>query len=67
LCTSPAAKHSETNNLRREIKPVWSPPGRDFCAERMHATTYDINSSHVPMLSHPDYVINVIRAAAAGV
>ena len=36
-------------------------------AKRMDATTYDIDSSHVPMLSHPDYVLDVIRAAAAGV
>jgi pimeloyl-ACP methyl ester carboxylesterase len=36
-------------------------------AKRMGATTYDIDSSHVPMLSHPDYVLDVIRAAAAGV
>ena len=32
-------------------------------AKRMNATTYDIDSSHVPMLSHPDFVINVIRDA----
>jgi hypothetical protein len=36
-------------------------------ARRMVATTYDIDSSHVPMLSHPDYVLDVIRAAAGGV
>src|SRR3984893_17207742 len=36
-------------------------------AKRMGATTYDIDSSHVPMLSHPDYVLDVIRTAAAGV
>jgi pimeloyl-ACP methyl ester carboxylesterase len=35
-------------------------------AKRMGATTYDIDSSHVPMLSHPDFVLDVIRAAAAG-
>ena len=35
-------------------------------AKRMGATTYDIDSSHVPMLSHPDYVLDVIRTAAAG-
>ncbi len=33
-------------------------------AKRMGATTYDIDSSHVPMLSHPDFVLDVIRAAA---
>jgi hypothetical protein len=38
-----------------------------FCAKRMSATTYDIDSSHVPMLSHPDYVIDVIRRAANAV
>ena len=36
-------------------------------AKRMGATIYDIDSSHVPMLSHPDFVLDVIRAAAAGV
>ena len=36
-------------------------------AKRMGATTYDVDSSHVPMLSHPDYVLDVIRAAASGV
>jgi len=36
-------------------------------AKRMGATTYDIDSSHVPMLSRPDFVLDVIRAAAAGV
>jgi pimeloyl-ACP methyl ester carboxylesterase len=36
-------------------------------AKRMGATTYDIDSSHVPMLSHPDFVLDVIRAAASAV
>ena len=35
-----------------------------FVAKRMGATTTEVASSHVPMLSHPDLVINVIRAAA---
>ena len=38
-----------------------------FVAKRMGAHTYDVDSSHVPMLSQPDYVLDVIRAAAAGV
>jgi pimeloyl-ACP methyl ester carboxylesterase len=37
-----------------------------FLAKRMGATTTEVASSHVPMLSHPDLVINVIRAAAKG-
>ena len=38
-----------------------------FVAKRMGATVTEVASSHVPMLSHPDVVINVIRAAAKGV
>jgi pimeloyl-ACP methyl ester carboxylesterase len=38
-----------------------------FVAERMGATTYDVESSHVPMLSHPDLVLDVIRTAARAV
>jgi pimeloyl-ACP methyl ester carboxylesterase len=38
-----------------------------FFAKRMGATTTEVASSHVPMLSHPDLVINVIRAAAKAV
>jgi pimeloyl-ACP methyl ester carboxylesterase len=36
-----------------------------FVAERMGATTYNVESSHVPMLSHPDFVLDVIRTAAS--
>jgi pimeloyl-ACP methyl ester carboxylesterase len=35
-----------------------------FCARRMGATTYEADSSHVPMLSEPGLVTDVIRAAA---
>ena len=38
-----------------------------FAAKRMGATVYEIESSHVPMLSHPDVVIRAIRAAADAV
>jgi pimeloyl-ACP methyl ester carboxylesterase len=38
-----------------------------FFAKRMGATTYEFDSSHVPMLSQPDRVLEVIRAAAKGV
>ncbi|HMD53610.1 MAG TPA: alpha/beta hydrolase, partial [Phycisphaerae bacterium] len=38
-----------------------------FCAKRMGATTYSIDSSHVPMLSHPDFVLKVIHDAIKGV
>jgi len=35
-----------------------------FVAKRMGATTHEVASSHVPMLSHPQSVIDVIRNAA---
>src|SRR3984893_8590389 len=38
-----------------------------FVAKRMGATTHVVDSSHVPMLSHPDLVIDVIRSAAKAV
>ena len=34
-----------------------------FVAKRMRASTHAVNSSHVPMLSQPDFVLDVIRAA----
>ncbi|WP_328513104.1 alpha/beta hydrolase [Streptomyces mirabilis] len=33
-------------------------------AERMGANIHSVDSSHVPMLSHPDFVLDVIREAA---
>lgn len=33
-------------------------------AKRMGARTYDVDSSHVAMLSHPDFVLDIIRTAA---
>jgi hypothetical protein len=36
-------------------------------AKRMGATTYELDSSHVPMLSQPERVIEVIRTAAHAV
>ena len=36
-------------------------------AKRMGATTYEVASSHVPMLSNPDFVIDVIRDATKAV
>ncbi len=36
-----------------------------FVAERMDAHTYHVDSSHVPMLSQPGFVLDVIRKAAS--
>ena len=55
-------------------KPSWyvvanndqtvNPELERFVARRMGAHTYDVDSSHVAMLSHPDFVLDVIREAA---
>jgi len=38
-----------------------------FAADRMNAKTYEVKSSHVPMLSQPEFVLDVIRDAATAV
>jgi pimeloyl-ACP methyl ester carboxylesterase len=38
-----------------------------WVSKRMGATVVEVESSHVPMLSKPDLVINVIRKAAVAV
>jgi len=38
-----------------------------FAAKRMGASIHAVDSSHVPMLSHPDFVLDVICKAAKGV
>jgi pimeloyl-ACP methyl ester carboxylesterase len=58
-------------------KPSWyvvanndqtvNPELERFVARRMGAHTYDVDSSHVPMLSHPGFVLDVIRDAAKAV
>ena len=68
---------TKADGVAWQTKPSWyivanndnavNPELERFVAKRMNATTYDIDSSHVPMLSHPDFVINVIRDAIRGV
>jgi pimeloyl-ACP methyl ester carboxylesterase len=58
-------------------KPSWyvvanndqtvNPDLERFVAKRMGAHTYDVDSSHVPMLSQPGFVLDVIRDAAKAV
>ncbi len=59
------------------MKPSWyivanndrtvHPDLERFAAKRMGAHTYDVDSSHVAMLSHPNLVLDVIREAANSV
>jgi pimeloyl-ACP methyl ester carboxylesterase len=56
------------------IKPSWyvvaqndqtiTPAQERFMSKRMGATTVEVASSHVPMISHPDIVVGLIRKAA---
>ena len=58
-------------------KPSWyvvanndrtvQPEMERFAAKRMNATIYEVDSSHVPMLSKPELVLDVVRTAASEV
>lgn len=58
-------------------KPSWYIVGKNdrtiqpelerFVAKRMGATNFETDSSHVPMLSQPEFVLDVIRKAAKAV
>lgn len=60
-----------------QSKPSWyvlatqdqtvNPELQRFLSTRMKADTTEVASSHVPMLSHPDVVLDVIRKAAKAV
>jgi pimeloyl-ACP methyl ester carboxylesterase len=68
---------SKTENAAWKSKPSWyivaqqdrtvQPELERFCAQRMGATTYEADSSHVIMLSNPGLVTDVIRTAANSV
>jgi pimeloyl-ACP methyl ester carboxylesterase len=65
------------DNIAWKLKPSWHvlatqdhtvhPDLQRRVSERMGATVTEVASSHVPMLSQPDVVIDVIRKAAAAV
>ena len=60
-----------------KTKPSWyvlanqdqtvHPDLQRFVSQRVKAATTEVTSSHVPMLSHPDVVLDVIRKAASAV
>jgi pimeloyl-ACP methyl ester carboxylesterase len=57
-----------------KTKPSWyvvaqkdgtiNPEQERFMSKRMGATTVEVSSSHVPMLSHPDVVVDLIKKAS---
>jgi hypothetical protein len=50
-----------------ETLPTAGTPICNGSRRSMAATTHAVDSSHAPMLSHPDLVIDVIRAASIAV
>ena len=44
-----------------------NPELQRFVSQRMDATVFAVDSSHVPMLSHPDVVLDAIRTAASAI
>ena len=70
-------EQQKLENAAWKSKPSWfivakndrtvHPDLQHFLAKRMGATVVEVESSHVPMLSKPDVVIDVIRKAAAAV
>jgi pimeloyl-ACP methyl ester carboxylesterase len=65
---------SRTTQAAWKSKPTWyaisnndrttSPELEHFLAKRMNATTLDLNSSHVSLISHPREIANLILQAA---
>ena len=65
---------AEVKSAAWKTKPSWyvvadddhcvQPELQRFFAARMGATTYEVSSSHMVMLSHPEVVIDVVRQAA---
>ena len=74
--TVPAADlfNQQVPGVAWRTKPSWyivanndrtvNPDLERFAAERMGAKTFDVDSSHVAVLSHPEFVLGVIREAA---
>ena len=68
---------AKVGGIAWKSKPSWyivakndrtvQPDLERFLAKRMGANTYEVESSHVPMLSQPKFVIDVIRTAAKAI
>jgi pimeloyl-ACP methyl ester carboxylesterase len=69
--------HQKVDGTAWKTKPSWyvlstqdqtvHPDLQRFVSTRMKANTIEVASSHVPMLSHPDVVLDAIRKAVKGV
>ena len=61
----PAWKNLPSWYLLTENDETVLPAGQKFMAERMHATISTVKSGHLPMLTQPDVVTNLIETAAS--
>ncbi len=64
---APAWKSLPTWYVVAENDQAIPPDAERQFAQRMGATTVEVASSHVPMVSHPDAVVELIETAAAAV
>jgi pimeloyl-ACP methyl ester carboxylesterase len=64
---APAWKSLPTWYMVAENDEAIPPDGERQFAQRMGATTVEVPSSHVPMVSHADAVVELIETAAAAV
>ena len=65
--TTPAWKTLPSWYLVAKNDQALPPDAERFFAQRMGATTVEVNSSHVAMVSHPDAVAKLIKNAARAV
>jgi len=65
--TTPAWKTLPSWYLVAKNDQALPPDAERFFAQRMGATTVEIDSSHVAMVSHPDAVAKLIKNAARAV
>jgi pimeloyl-ACP methyl ester carboxylesterase len=76
-CVSEALFHEKTTAAAWRSEPSWdavprqdrtiSPDLQRFLARRMHATTIEIDSGHLSMITHPYEVTQLILDAAQAV
>jgi hypothetical protein len=60
-----SAQMGEPDSAMAALQKLLSIPELErFVAKRMMASVHEVESSHVPMLSQPEFVIDVIRTAA---
>jgi pimeloyl-ACP methyl ester carboxylesterase len=67
VMTTPAWKSFPTWFAVAQHDEVIPPDGERLFAQRMGATTVEVDSSHVAMISHPDEVTDLIRSAVDAV